>query len=339
MMLAALAEAQRAGARLRPACAVIGISLRTIERWQQQPHQTDQRRGPRRRPGNALTPAEEARVVAVMTSAEHSRLSPKQLVPRLADEGIYLASESTMYRLQRRWQLRRPQRQGEPTHITRAACVHRATGPNQVWTWDITYLPTTVRGRFLFLYLIVDVWSRRIVGARIHSREGATEAAALIRQVCEETGVDPRGLVLHADNGKPMRGNTMIATLQWLGIVPSFSRPHVCNDNPYSEALFRTLKQAPSYPRAPFVDRAAASEWVTRFVAWYNTEHRHSAIRFVTPAERHTGDDIALLAARHRLYQHARQRRPERWTRHTRNWTPINTVVLNPPSTAEPCPT
>ncbi|MEX1187114.1 MAG: IS3 family transposase [Gemmatimonadaceae bacterium] len=337
MILAALAEAQRTGARLRPACAVIGISPRTIERWRQHPTRTDQRRGPRHRPGNALTKVEEGRVLAVMTSAEHGQLSPKQLVPRLADEGIYLASESTMYRLQRRWQLRRQRRQRASTHVTRASSVHRATGANQVWTWDITYLPTTVRGRFLYLYLVVDVWSRQIVGATIHAREGATEAAALIRQICEETGVDTRGLVLHADNGKPMRGNTMIATLQWLGIVPSFSRPHVCNDNPYSEALFRTLKQAPSYPRAPFVDRTAASQWVTRFVEWYNTEHRHSAIRFVTPTQRHTGHDVALLAARHTLYQQARQRRPERWTRHTRNWTPINTVLLNPPSTAEPC--
>ena len=119
--------------------------------------------------------------------------------------------------------------------------------------------------------------------------------------------------------------------------MPSFSRPRVCNDNPYSEALFRTLKQAPSYPRAPFVDLAAASRWATRFVAWYNTEHRHSAIRFVTPTERHTGEHIALLAARHTLYQKARQPRPECRTRHTRNWTPINTVLLNPLSTAEPC--
>lgn len=333
MILAALGDARAAGARLRPACAVIGISPRTIERWRQQPLRVDQRRGPRRRPGNALTLTEEARILAVMTSAELGLLSPKQLVPRLADDGIYLASESTMYRLQRRWQLRRRRRHVEHTHITRGACVHRATGPNQVWTWDITYLRTAVRGRFLYLYLVVDVWSRRIVGATIHTREGATQAASLIQRICKDTGVDPRGLVLHSDNGKPMRGNTMMATLQWLGIVPSFSRPHVCNDNPYSEALFRTLKQAPQYPRAPFVDLAAANRWVTRFVDWYNTEHRHSAIRFVTPAERHSGDDIALLAARHALYEQARRRRPERWTRDTRNWTPIDTVLLNPPST------
>ena len=112
--------------------------------------------------------------------------------------------------------------------------------------------------------------------------------------------------------------------------LPSFSRPHVCNDNPYSEALFRTLKHAPMYPRLPFADGEAARRWVARFVTWYNSEHRHSAIRFVTPDERHTGADVAILARRHALYEHARRRTPERWPRNTRNWTPFGAVILNP---------
>jgi len=112
---------------------------------------------------------------------------------------------------------------------------------NQVWSWGITYLPTVTRGRFLRLYLVMDVWSRRIVGWEVHDDELAERAATLIHRICAESGVDPNGLVPHSDNGEPMRGNTMVATLQWLGIVPSFSRPDVCNDNPYSEALFRTL--------------------------------------------------------------------------------------------------
>lgn len=330
MILAALAEAQATGARLRAACDVIGISARTIERWRARPDLDDRRSGPRRRPRNALTCTEEAQVLAVMTSTQYERLSPKQLVPRLADEGVYLASESTMYRLQRRFQLRSHRRPVLRTHVTRGDAVHRATGPNQVWSWDITYLPTAIRGRFLYLYLVLDVWSRRIVGWAVHESESAAHAAALVHCICGESGVDPNGLVLHSDNGKPMRGSTMVATLQWLGIVPSFSRPHVCNDNPYSEALFRTLKHTPAYPRVPFADLAAAHRWVTRLVVWYNSEHRHSAIRFVTPAERHSGADVAILGRRHELYERARRRRPERWTRHTRNWTPIPVVVLNP---------
>ncbi len=246
-MLAALHEAKATGARIHAACRVIGISARTIERWKGRPGMADRRCGPRRRPRNALTAAEETALLAVMTSARYGHLPPKQLVPRLADEGTYIASESTMYRLQKRVGLRAHRRPVLRTHVTRGATVHRATRPNQLWSWDITYLPTPVRGRFLRLYLVLDVWSRRVVGWDVHEREVATHAATLIQRICAESGVDPNGLVLHSDNGKPMRGSTMVSTLQWLGIVPSFSRPHVCNDNPYSEALFRTLKHTPVY--------------------------------------------------------------------------------------------
>ena len=210
--------------------------------------------------------------------------------------------------------------------------MHRATGPNQVWSWDITWLPTTVRGRFLYLYLVMDVWSRRIVGWRVaRARVAPTLAAALIQRICDESDVDPRGLVLHSDNGKPMRGSTMISTLQWLGVVPSFSRPHVSDDNPYSEALFRTLKHTPAYPRLPFADLDAARRWVGRFVAWYNGEHRHSAIRYVTPDQRHFGREKPPSSPAATRSTSARARRtPERWSRATRNWSPVGTVVLNP---------
>jgi putative transposase len=333
VILAEVAGAQAAGARLENVCELLGISVRTVERWRRNPTAEDGREGPHRRPHNALSPLEQARILAVMTGPQHGGTSPKQLVPRLADEGIYLASESTMYRLQRQFELRGPIRPTARHHVTRATSVHRATGPNQVWSWDITYLPTSVRGRFLFLYLVIDVWSRRIVGWRVHERESAELAADMIQQICEHEGVDPKGLVLHSDNGKPMRGSTMLATLQWLGIVPSFSRPHVCDDNPYSEALFRTLKHAPSYPRALFADAEAARAWVAHFVAWYNSEHRHSAIRFVTPDERHYGQETHVLAKRAALYERAKRAKPQRWSRTTRNWTPVETVVLNPEPT------
>jgi transposase InsO family protein len=204
------------------------------------------------RPTNALSLGEEEQVVSVLTSERFGALSPKQVVPQLADEGLYLASESTMYRLQRRLGLRATRQPVSRTHVARSSTVHRASGPNQVWSWYITWLPTTTRGRYLYLYLALDVWSRRIVGWSIEERESAEAGAALIRGICNEAAIDPRGLVLHSDNGKPMRGSTMVATLQWLGIVPSFSRPHVSDDNPYSEALFRTLKYTPAYPRPPF---------------------------------------------------------------------------------------
>jgi len=256
VILELISKAQASGARLGPACRVLGVSARTIERWRADPEAGDRRYGPHRRPSNALSPTEEAQVVTVLTSSRYAGLSPKQLVPQLADEGLYLASESTMYRVQRRHGLRTTKRTTARTHVARASTVHQASGPNQVWSWDITWLPTTVRGSYLYLYLIMDVWSRRIVGWHIAECESADVAATLITRSCSEGNVDPRGLVLHSDNGTPMRGSTMISTLQWLGVVPSFSRPHVSDDNPYSEALFRTLKHTPAYPRLPFADLA-----------------------------------------------------------------------------------
>ena len=330
MIVDLVGQAQTSGARLKPACDLLGISARTVERWRSHPQVGDRRCGPHHRPSNALAPAEEAQVLTVLNSSRYAGLSPKQLVPQLADEGLYLASESTMYRLQRRHGLRAKRRVPARTHVTRAITVHQAAGPNQVWSWDITWQPTTVRGAYLYLYLILDVWSRRIVGWHIAERESADVAAALITRTCSEGNIESRGLVLHSDNGKAMRGRTMLSTLQWLGVIPSFSRPHVSDDNPYSEALFRTLKHTPAYPRLPFADLASATRWVSRFVDWYNGTHRHSAIRYVTPDQRHHARDLAVLASRRELYERVRQANPERWSGATRNWLPVRTVVLNP---------
>ena len=277
-----------------------------------------------------MSGAEELQIVSVLRSARYAHLSPKQLVPQLADQGVYLASESTIYRLQRRLGFRPRKRTLSRTELTRASTIHRAFKPNQVWSWDITWLPTHVRGVYLHLYLVMDVWSRKIVGWRVAETSSAQIASRLITQACRDGNVDPRGLVLHSDNGKPMRASTMIATLQWLGVIPSFSRPHVSDDNPYSESLFRTLKHTPAYPRMPFAGISSASHWVERFVTWYNFEHRHSAIRYVTPEERHCGRETDVLERRHELYQRARGANPERWSGGTRNWAPVEMVVLNP---------
>lgn len=330
MILAALAEAQAGGAGLEAASKLVGLSKRTVERWRLDPIARDKRQGPRHRPDNALSSREQAQVVAVMTDPRYAGLTPKQLVPQLADEGIYLASESTMYRLQRLFGLREPARPLTRQHVTRATAMHTATGPNQVWSWDITYLPTPVWGRFLYLYLVLDVWSRRIVGWRVHERENPDLAADMITQICETENIAPVGLVLHSDNGTPMKGSSMLSTLQALGIVSSFSRPHVSNDNPYSESLFRTLKYTPAYPRFPFANVDAAQRWVATFVPWYNRVHRHSAIRFVTPDQRHFGSECLVLRQRAALYDRAKRKNPARWSKTRRNWSPIESVVLNP---------
>jgi transposase InsO family protein len=334
MIIALIDDAVRNGARRQGACAMVGLSARTLERWRGR-HPTDARHGPLHAPANKLSATERDTIFATVNRAEYRDLSPHQIVPRLADDGCYLASESTLYRVLRDAQ-QDAHRGRTKASVRRTKPVHMATGPNQVWSWDITYLRTPVRGVFVFLYLIMDIWSRRIVGWAIHREQRDDPAATLFEATCARRPLDPQGLVLHADNGGPMKGATMVSTLERLGVVPSFNRPGVSNDNPFSEALFRTLKYCPVYPTHPFADATAARQWVTTFVHWYNHVHHHSAIRFVTPDARHAGRDIALLACRDALYACARARHPARWSGHTRNWAPIRTVRLNPEQEVPP---
>ncbi len=277
-MIGALIDAAvAAGARRGPACRLVGLSVRTVERWRAAPAVDDARHGPHHQPANTLTPVERRTILTTVTSAAYRDRSPHQIVPSLADNGRYLGSESTIYRilraealLQHRGRAKAPERRPPRTHV--------ATGPNQLWTWDITYRMTPVRGVFDYLYLLLDVWSRKIVGWAVQDVESAAHAAALFRATCATQQVDPRGLVLHADNGGPMKGATMVATLERLGVLASYSCPSVSNDNAYSESLFRTLKYCPAYPTQPFADRIAARVWVAAFVRWYNTQHLHSAM-------------------------------------------------------------
>lgn len=167
------------------------------------------------------------------------------------------------------------------------------------------------------------------MGWAVHTTESQVHAAALLEAAAKAAGVDPGTLVVHADNGGPMRGATMLATMRALGIQPSFSRPRVSDDNPFSEALFRTLKYIPSYPHHPFADLAAARRWVEHFVTWYNGSHLHSGIGFVTPDDRHAGRDVALLASRRAVYEAARAAHPERWSGAARTWGRPGDVTLN----------
>jgi len=329
MIQALIDTAIAAGARRGPACQMVGLSVRTLERWRLDPAATDARHGPHHSPANALTPLERRTILTVVTSIAYRDLSPHQIVPLLADGGRYLASESTMYRILRAEALLHYRGRAKAP-VRRPPRAHVATGPNQLWSWDITYLKTPVRGVFEYLYLMLDVWSRKIVGWAVHEEETAEHAAALFRAICRAQRLDPVGIVLHADNGGPMKGATMVATLERLGVLPSFSRPGVSDDNAYSESLFRTMKYRPTFPTQPFADLAAAQAWVATFVHWYNTQHLHSAIRFVTPDDRHAGRDTALLVARRAIYSRARNRNPARWSGSTRNWNPINAVRLNP---------
>lgn len=322
-------EAVAAGARRDVACELLGLTARTLERWAEQDDGDDRRRGPNTVPANKLSETERRKLIAVATSPEFRDLSPKQIVPRLADRGEYIASESTFYRVLHDEDMQHHRARSRPP-VSRPH-EYTATAPWQVASWDITYLRGPVRGQFFYLYLVEDVWSRKILGWAVHEQELPDFAAALVERIRLDAGrIDLKGWVLHSDNGGPMKGATMLATLQRLGVVPSFSRPRVSDDNPFSEALFRTLKYCPRYPSTGFASVADARVWVAKFVDWYNHEHQHSGIGYVTPAARHAGDDVAILAARRAVYRRARRRRPERWAGDERKWDRPLTVTLNP---------
>ena len=187
-----------------------------------------------------------------------------------------------------------------------------------------------MRGQHFYLYLFEDLFSRKIVGWQVFDRESAELASQLLQDICERQGIRPGQLTEHSDNGSPMKGETMLAAMHRLGVAHTRSRPAVSNDNPYVESAFRTLKYRPELPVRPFESLLVARRWVTDLAHWYNHEHRHSGIRYVTPAQRHAGGDGPVLAARHALYQRARETNPRRWSGRTRDWTPVGAVTLNP---------
>ena len=330
MILGLLDEAMVAGARQSRACEILGVDARTVQRWRDQEVGDDRRAGPPNQPRNALSAQERGVILEVVNSPEFRDQSPKQIVPTLADQGTYLASESTIYRiLHSEGQVQHRESSRPRTERTRPGA-HTATGPNQVWSWDITFLASSIRGSFFRLYMAVDVWSRKIVGHEVHEVETSALAATMVIRACQDEGIEKDQLVLHSDNGGPMKGATLLATLQGLGVVPSFSRPSVSNDNPYSESLFRTMKYRPCFPSGPFASLEAARAWVREFVLWYNTVHLHSHIGYVTPDDRHSGRDQEILEQRREVYRQANTRHPERWSGAPRGWSSPSTVVLNP---------
>ncbi len=323
-------QARGAGARQGLACEVIGISTKTLQRWEDPDNKQDGRPAAKHAPTNKLTELERKRVLKVANEPEFADLPPCKIVPKLADQGKYIASQSSFYRiLNENKQLKHKDKSKPSRKMTKPRAL-TASAVNQIYTWDITYLPTQIKGVYLYLYLVLDIYSRKIVGWQIHGEERSLLAADLITDICQREGIKRNQVTLHSDNGSPMKGATMLATLQELGVVPSFSRPSVSNDNPYSESIFRTLKYRPEYPEKPFIDIGAARYWVSEFVQWYNHEHLHSGIKFVTPDQRHTGEDIQILANRKQVYEKAKAQNPSRWTGEIRNWDRIGEVYLNP---------
>ena len=315
----------RDGARKSVACAAVDLQLRTLERWERQ-QIGDKRSVIVKEPANKLTAEERSEILRLCCSDEFRNMTPNEIVPKMAETGRFIASEASIYRILKaegmvkRSADHRTSRRKKPTALI-------ASGPCEVLSWDITYLRSPVKGLYYFLYLFMDVWSRAIVGWAVHETESAELSGELIKNICTEMGV--KNIKLHSDNGGPMKGATMLATLQQLGVMPSFSRPGVSNDNPFSESLFKTLKYRAGYPEF-FASMEHAQEWVTGFVEWYNNVHLHSGIKFVTPMQRHRGEDVAILEMRKITYQKAREKNPIRWGGGIRNWTRQEEVILNP---------
>lgn len=329
MIFDLLGEAKRGGARLVEAVKILGLSMQTIKRWRKQGVGGDRREGPRSAPSNAFSQAEVALVLTTLTAVEHRDLPPDVVVAKLSDEGKYIGSASTMYRILRHSKLlkhrgrARARKPRKPPHLM-------AKKPNEVWSWDITYLPTQVRGRYLYLYVIEDVFSRKVVGHCVSERESAEVARALFGRVLDENrGVAPT-LTVHSDNGGPMKHADFSTFLESRGVARSYSRPSVSDDNPFSESLFRTMKYGPTWPGS-FASSREAETWMAGWVAWYNDKHLHSGIGYVTPSSRHTGEDVALLEKRRLVSEQARQANPSRWSGKARSWRRPGAVRLGRP--------
>jgi transposase InsO family protein len=248
-----------------------------------------------------LSEAERARIIAVANEPRFAETPPARIVPALADEGIYIASESSFHRVLRAHGQMNRRGRAQPPRTSRPPTTHIASRPGDVWCWDVTFLPTQIQGRWFYFYLILDLYSRKIVGFEVHDTDSAEHAAHLARRTALAEGVHAKPVrpVLHGDNGATLKATTVLAMLHWLGIKPSYSRPRVSDDNAFAEALFRTAKYRPEFPIKGFADLHTARQWAMRFVQWHNDEHRHSGIRYVTPAQRHAGQDGPVLAARH----------------------------------------
>lgn len=304
---------------------MIGLSIRTLQRWRK--GLIDQRCGPKNH-ARRLSLVEREKVVSISCSEDYFDLAPALIVAKLADQGKYVASESTFYRLLRKQcLLKHRSRAKKPIHRAKVETV--ALRPNQVWCWDITNLRSRTSGFFYKLYLFEDLYSRKIVGWDVLESEFDGDAVPIFNQALINERINGVGLRVHADNGNPMRGSNMVTTLLSLGVRPSFSRPSVSNDNAYIESLFKTMKYTPMYPTKPFASLKHAKQWVSEFTDWYNN-HMHSRLSYVTPNQRHKGEDEAILEKRRLVYNEARNKNPHRWSSSSRSWPQPKLAKLNP---------
>jgi putative transposase len=312
------------------ACQALGVSRAGFYR-RQQPPRVRNAPATRRASPRALTQAERQGVRAVLNSERFVDQAPAQAQTALLDEGVYHCSTRTMYRI-----LDESQEVRERRNLLRHPHYHKpellATGPNQVWSWDITMLPGPAKAARFHLYVILDIYSRYVVGWLLALRECAHLAQRLIRESCTKQNVQPEQLTIHSDRGPSMKSQTVVQLLAALGIIKSQSRPHVSNDNPFSESQFKTLKYRPEFPER-FGSYEEARAFCVAFFAWYNDEHYHSGLRMLTPASVHYGRTGPILAQRERTLEAAYAAHPERFVHGLPKPKPApQTVWINPPN-------
>lgn len=294
---------------VRSACRALGVSAATIYRWRCPP--VERAPKPPFIPDRALSGAERDVVLTELHSERFQDASPAEVYATLLDEGRYLCSERTMYRLLCR-QDEVHERRKQLSHPAYAKPELLASGPNQVWSWDITKLLGPAKWTYFYLYTILDVFSRYAVGWTVQHRESAQVAKALIAQAAEQQKIQPSTLTVHADRGSSMTSKPVAFLLADLGITKTHSRPHTSNDNPYSEAQFKTLKYRPGFPER-FSSIEESRSFCRGFFGWYNDEHHHSGIALLTPACLHYGQAEAVHAERQRVLETAYAANPERF--------------------------
>ena len=295
---------------VQPACEALCVSRAGFYRRQRaQPHQPE--RNIRPRPPLALAGSERQEVLDTLHSERFVDQAPPVVYASLLDEGRYLCSARTMYRiLAQENEVRERRNQRRHPHYTKPELI--ATGPNQVWSWDITKLKGPVKWTYFHLYVILDIFSRLVVGWMVAHRESAELAKRLIRESCEKQSIEPEQLILHADRGSSMKSKSVAFLLADLGVTKTHSRPHVSNDNPYSEAQFKTLKYRPEFPQRFGCLQDAQSHCRT-FFDWYNTQHLHTGIAMLTPQAVHYGEADSILKHRTEILEAARMKNPVRF--------------------------
>ena len=291
------------------ACQALGVPRSSLYRARQ----PKKARQPRPTPERALSQEEKVQVRQVLNSERFQDSAPRQVYATLLDEGEYLCHWRTMYRiLDEHGEVR--ERRNQLQHPTYAKPELLATGPNQLWSWDITKLKGPAKWTYYYLYVILDVFSRYVVGWMVAEREAASLAEKLIAQTCVKQGIESDQLTLHADRGSSMRSKSVAQLLADLGITKTHSRPYTANDNPYSESQFKTMKYRPDFPEC-FDSVADARSWAREFFRWYNHDHRHSGLGLMTPATVHHGQAEAVRQQRQQVLLVAYAAHPERFVR------------------------